>query len=90
MKPTIIYLESSDLELVKSLCPGSTHFFLQCSIVPNREGLPFQSVTVSWINNRLARRAMRLMLKELITLINSGHQHRELLADIAIRFIDRI
>lgn len=33
---------------------------------------------------------MRLMLKELVTLIKDEHPQKELLADIAIRFIDRI
>lgn len=90
MKTTTIYLESTDLVLVRQLCPGSTHFFSLCSILEERDGYPFKVATVSWKNDRLARRSLRLLLKELVTLIKDEHPHKELLADIAIRFIDRI
>lgn len=90
MKTTTIYLESPDLVLVRQLCPGSAHFFSHCSILEERDGFPFKAVSISWINDRLARRSMRLMLKELVTLIKDEHPQKELLADIAIRFVDRI
>lgn len=90
MKTTTIYLESPDLVLIRQLCPGSVHFLSLCTIIEERDGYPFKAATVSWINDRLARRSLRLLLKELVTLIKDEHPQKELLADIAIRFIDRI
>lgn len=90
MKTTTIYLESPDLNLIRQLCPGSIHFLSLCIISEERDGYPFKAATVSWVNTRLVRRALRLLLKELVTLIKDEHPQKELLADIAIRFIDRI
>lgn len=87
MKPITIYLDSCDYDLIKATAPSSRFFFQKCSTMFEQTDVPFTQVAILFTPNRLTRRPMVAMLKELICAVADGNEHREVLCAIIYKFL---
>lgn len=87
MKTVTIYLDSCDYDLIKATSPSSRFFFQKCSTMYEQTDVPFSQVAILFTPNRLTRRPMVTMLKELICAVADGNNHREVLCALIYKFL---
>lgn len=87
MKPVTIYLDSCDYDLIKAISPNSVYFFQKCQVFFENTDVPFASIAVMFTPNRLTRRPLCAMLKDLICAIADNHPSKEVICALVYRFI---
>lgn len=87
MKPVTIYLDSCDYDLIKAISPNSVYFFRKCQVLFEQTDVPFTSVAILFNPNRLTRRPMTAMLKDLICAVADNHEQKELLCALIYKFL---
>lgn len=87
MKPVTVYLDSCDFDLIQSLSPNSAYFFKKCKVLREHTPMPFEAVTLIYTPDRLTRRPMVAMLKDLICAIADGDKNSEILCALVYIFL---
>lgn len=87
MRLITIDLNRSDYTLISEKSKCSTFFFKKCIVEFEDESLPFSAVTIQFYPNRLTRRPLVAMLKDLVQCILDNDEKREQIAEIIMIFL---
>lgn len=87
MKPVTIELCQADYCLIREKSDSSKFFFSRCIIDQEDYEYPFGAVTIKFVPDRLTRRPMIAMLKELISCILEDDVNKEHLCELVFLFI---
>lgn len=87
MKPVTVSLELSDYKLVQQKSKCSVYFFQRCKITEIDKGMPFEAVDITFTPDRLTRRPMIAMLKELVEAVWKHDEDSSNLCSIVYLFL---
>lgn len=87
MNPVNIDFWLSDYTLMCKKSKCSDYFFKKCIVAFEDESLPFSAVTIQFYPNRLTRRPLVAMLKELVQCIVDGDEDSQQIAEIIYLFL---
>lgn len=87
MKPVTIELCQADFLLISEKSASSKYFFSHCIINHEDYEYPFGAVTIQFVPDRLTRRPMVAMLKDLIGCILEDDVNKEHLCELVYLFI---
>lgn len=87
MKLVTIDFNLCDYTLICEKSKCSAFFFKKCIIEFEDESLSFSAVTIQFYPNRLTRRPLVAMLKDLVQCILDNDEKREQIAEIIMIFL---
>lgn len=87
MNPITIDFNLSDYTLICKKSKCSTYFFKKCLVAFEDELLPFSAVTIQFYPNRLTRRPLVAMLKDLVQCIVEDDADSQQIAEIIYLFL---
>lgn len=87
MKPVTLYLDSCDYDLIKAISSNSVYFFKKCQVLYEQTDVPFTSIAIMFTPNRLTRRPLTAMLKDLICYVADDNDNKELVCALIYKFL---
>lgn len=87
MNPVTINFNQCDYTLICKKSKCSTYFFKKCILDFEDESYPFSAVTIQFYPNRLTRRPLVAMLKDLVQCIVDDDADKQQIAEIIEMFL---
>lgn len=87
MKPVTINFNQSDYTLICEKSTNSIFFFKKCIVTHEDMEYPFGGVTIQFVPDRLTRRPLVAMLKDLVQCIVDDDVNSQQIAEIIYLFL---